>query len=228
MEILVIAVIAGLAVLVVCYFLFSGNTSPYMRQVPRKEITDVMDREYVETYGKVIPIGKTLIAPLSGLECVYYCVEIWKGDPNYNNRSKGFSIGGFAVTKGTGYTRARVLVREHSEEPFYIEHNGAKAAVSDPLQVLDKYKMIYESGLFDNPSPNVLAYLQSNNVDYKTIFGIDMALFCYEWIIPAGCFITLKGKGYWKDADKAGLPSNTNRVLSITKGDKKYIYVGFL
>lgn len=199
-----------------------------MRQVPRKDIAEVKEREYVETYGKVIPIGNTLLAPLSGLECVYYRVEIWNGDPYYNNRSKTVSVAGFSVTKGNYSSNATILLKEHAEEPFYIEHNGLKATISGALKLLDNRKMIYESDLFENPSPDMLAYLRRHEIDDKTIFGTNRMLVCYEWIIPVGSVITLKGQGNWIDADKAGFTVHDTKVLSVNEGDKRYVYVDFL
>lgn len=227
MQILIFSVIA-ITVLFLVYYFMKQSTSPYMKQVPRKNIADVKDREYVITNGKVIPVDKTLIAPLSGLECVYYHIEIWNGDPYYKNRSVSVSIGGFSVSKGNYGNNVSMLLKEHAEEPFYIEHNGARATVSDPLKLSDKHKMVYESGLFENPSANMLVYLQRHEIDDKAIFGTNRTLFCCEWIIPAGSFITLKGQGQWVDDVKAGVTVSGNRVLSINKGDKKYIYVDFL
>lgn len=198
-----------------------------MRQVSRKEITDVQEREYVQTYGKVIPTGKTLIAPLSGLECVYYYVEVWNGIPG-NYRSVTFSLGGLSISKDTYGKSAKAILKEHSEEPFYIESNGAKAIVSDALRLPDNRKMVYESGLFDSQSPNMLAYFERYGINPKTILGTNTALVCYEWIIPVGAFITLKGQGYWVGTEANERPLNDNRVLRISKGDKKYIYVDYL
>ena len=205
----VILLLLGTAILIMLLF-FTGKARIRRKlgKAPIKKISEFKSGETAKIKGKVKIIGDPVIAPLSKRKCAYYHVVVEKKVYNRRNINwktiinKEFS-GTFVIKDGNEYA--------------YIDRGNIKSYI-----MLDRN---YTSGLSKDAHPVLEAYLNSHGYDTKGVFGLNNTFRYKEGILENGESIAVLGKGKWKDAKEAGLPSDYKNILVISQEKGEYVYL---
>jgi len=155
---------------------------PYrkMREV-RKHVTipiSVINGGKVEIRGWVRPVrGSLLISPLSRNPCIYYHVVVEK-NISTRNGSKWITV----YSKGDSLDL--ILADNTGSVPVHpsgAEFNGAE-------------EIHYETSMFQKPGPNLMAFLEREEIRHKGIFGLMRDTMRYtEYYMPGGGYLYVLG-----------------------------------
>jgi hypothetical protein len=141
-----------------------------------------------------------LVAPLSGRECAWYCVEV-------------------QVKRGGKNSRWETIIKEENKSGFVIR-DADKVAFIDDTNV--KRHIVqdvhYSSGFLNDPSNKLAAYLKKHGYKSENFLGFNKSIRYHEGVLEKSETIVVLGKGEWHPGFKLGLPHDYGDVLAITSG----------
>lgn len=127
--------------------------------------------------GKAFKHKKTIIAPLSGRECLFYQIVIQqRKDDKWVNIVKDEAHVDFLVQDG--------------KRAAYIIAKNIKGYLVKDLEL--------KSGFFNPASAKMIKYLKSKGKSHTHFLGIAKKMRYYEGIIHIGETVAVKGKGEWE------------------------------
>lgn len=176
--------IVGLLFLLFWWFNKDNRLKRELKKAKGIRISDFKEGAYAKIVGKSMSTGETLIAPLSGRECVYYqiTVEVERGDDD-----------GFSWEKLFTENKAIDFLVSQSGETAYIEaKNVTGFLVKDAKE---------RSGVFNGATGKMKALLQRHGEKSKGFLGINKSLRYKEGIVEVGEAIAVMGKGNWTRAE---------------------------
>ena len=179
-----------------------------LRKAPQKQISEITDGEIVKFIGTVESIDEPLLSPLSNRKCTYYSIIIeQKVSSGKNSHWKTL------VKK----KRSNKFVIRDKEHHAIINTKNIKSHI-----VVDRE---YSSGFLNDVDPRLEAYLLEHNIKSETAFGFNKTLRYREGVLELGEKIAVLGKGKWENGSDFELPSEIEKVLSVSPGEKDFIYL---
>jgi hypothetical protein len=162
----------------------------------------------VEITGKAAPWEKTLKAPLTGEDCVYfkYVIEEYRGGKNSR-----------WVTVGHGAERTGFFIEDDTGRVL-VEPRGAEIDVADDFE--------YESGAKTDPPPKVLEFLEKNGIGHEGFFGGNKLMRFTEYHIAPGDVLYVMGTAGDNPHVEEGSALRNDADIMIQKGSfDKFFYI---
>ncbi len=218
MDNLLLAVRSGnpaLFILVLILALIVGGVSYYfskgarikraIARIPKKNIRDVTNGDYVRLTGRISAIGEIIQAPLSGRECVYYSV---------------------IVEEKYGRQRWRKIAEEEVMADVILQDGDHYAVViSDHPKAYLIADQEYTSGFLDEPDDIQKAFLEEHGIDLKTILGFNRNLRYQEGILEPGEQVIVTGVCNWKPTSFQELKIPAEDILIVKTRKEQEVYI---
>jgi hypothetical protein len=170
------AIIGGTGTVLRVFFSDRAKAKRAIKRAKRKNIADVQDGEIVKIRGTLRYAGSTVVAPISGRQCVAFNVMV--------EQSQG--------------KRTPIRFTEDDCTTFLLEDATGKALVSPTLARLvvstDAHR---RSGVFEDPTPQMITLLDDHGVDYKGIFLNNETRYV-EGILEEGETVAVLGLAHWE------------------------------
>jgi len=210
---IILGICIGLTLVAVLIFLtWWLRNNPRNKRLLQKakslRIADVENGEYAKISGNVAPFGETLIAPLSGRECVYYKVTV--------------EVGRAAMMEGD-FSYAPLISETESVVFLLEQENDSAHIVLENYDSLIKNDFGYESDPTQEATPKLEAFLEKYGEQSKDANGYSKTLRYREAILEIGEEVAIKGVGFWEeDKNKTkkliltGDASDNNKQLIIS------------
>ncbi len=175
----IILAVAGLIAFLFWWFSADQKARRAMRSTPRRTIREVIEGERARIVGRA-HVATPVRAPLSGRQCGYWRVVVQE------YRSRGRS--GSWVT----------VVDEHEGVDFVVHDDSGKALVKTAHvhAVLEKDAK-YGSGMFNSPTPELEAFLDSRGISSKGLLFNKRMRF-REGVVEHGELVAVVGVGRWE------------------------------
>lgn len=155
-----------------------------LKKSPSKPIHSVKDKEYVRLHGKAEVAGETLIAPISGKECVYYHVKV--------TVEKNYAYSNFL----TLFSSPKVLIDELKCSDFYLNAQGERALINiDHRKSLLVHLEREDSRSTTNRSRRIEELLRRHR---KDSYRLSSRLQCEEAILVPNENVVVKGIAKWE------------------------------
>jgi hypothetical protein len=155
----------------------------YARKGRLYSVAQFPDGKYGRVVGDVAPIGDPLIAPVSGLPCVFYILRV--SDP-------------FVRHRGTG--DPETIARGSSDAAFFLD-DGTGRALVDPRGAIGFLDSPVATGTCERPPRALWDLVQQAG---QTML---MRHVYAEWAIPVGARVSVVGGGMREpDPDAAPAP----------------------
>lgn len=173
--------------LAIIYFYNSNQQSYSIKKMIRKrkakDMKDVLDGEEVRIKGKIVFVGKTLLAPLSQRKCVYYQVLV-----NDSSAQKEILKNHLHLSE----TRATDIVL--FDGLHYAIINKQK------LQAHVLFDHSQSSGFWQITSEELVAFLKRKVGRTKDYVGWSLDLFAEESVLEEGETVEVLGTAKWKSS----------------------------
>lgn len=178
-----------------------------MANIKELKISEVLNGEYVKVRGKVYFAGKTLKAPLSGRECVYYHVKV-------EERSRSSKS-----------NRTYTIIDEEKLASVVIENDNQYAYI-DPRLVRSYVlkDMNYSSGFLNDATEDLKNYLKKHGREPEDVFGFNRSLSYEEGVLEKDEEVIIIGKANWRRASDLRLNIPQKSVLVISADNKEPAY----
>ncbi len=166
-----------------------------LQKTVEKKISSFQNGESAKVVGTIKFIGKPLIAPLSGRQCVYYHV---------------------LVEENTGKDNWKTLIEEEIAGNVIIKDGNHYAVVETGMvksYLVDDKK--YKSGFLNDATETLTEYLLKHNCKSIGFFGMNKTIRYKEGILEEGEIIAVAGKGTWKRRSEIKLEIPIERILVI-------------
>ena len=202
----------GLVVVVVIwmvssYFSRKAVVKRNLRLADGKRIGSFINGEHGKITGKVSAVGKTLKAPLSKRDCVYYHVIVQE------YRSGGKSGHWYTIIDDVG---AGDIVMTDGRHYAVVEVTRAKAYI-----VTDQN---YSSGMFNDATPELEEFLAKHGYDSTTFLGFNRKLRYLEGVLEHDEKFAVCGIGYWRASVPLQIEVPLQRVLVIQADERESVY----
>ncbi|MEL1244479.1 hypothetical protein AAEO56_09420 [Flavobacterium sp. DGU11] len=202
-EFAIIFGIMTIAVIIGSFFTRKAMIRRKLKKAPLRSLSDFKHGETAKITGRVEFIDEPLEAPLSGRECVWYCVHIMQ--------SSGKSSSTLIETED----KCRFVLRD-GDKVAYINDSNIKKYIE-----MDKK---YRSGTFEDAAPKLEAYLKKHDKKSQGFLGLNKTMHYYEGVLEKNEAVAVLGKGEWCDAESLGLPREYGMVLAITTPNDNPVY----
>ncbi|MEZ5003426.1 MAG: hypothetical protein R2730_10375 [Chitinophagales bacterium] len=178
-----------------------------MRNAPFKRIEHVTDGETVTIAGNVVFYKRSIKAPLSSRECVYYHVTVER------LKSSGKSS---KWVKEIDEASAVNFLIDDGEQLALVEAN----AIEGFLEMDRKYK----SGSFNDASQALESFLQKYNIKSTTTFGFNKKMRYKEGALEKHEYCIICGTCYWEKAKDYEIDGPEDiLIIKATKEQPVYI-----
>lgn len=170
-----------------------------LKKAPGRHIADCLEGETARVKGVVQYAGNTLTAPLSKRKCAYYYVIVEE-----------------AGSKGSWHER----IREEKAADIVLRDGNSYAYIDKKMlqsYVVDDYKM--ESGTWNDPTPQLEAYLKDHDQKSTGLLGFNRSLRYKEGVLEQGEIVAVAGKVSWKRKAELKLDLPVERVLVVGPTD---------
>jgi hypothetical protein len=203
-------IVAVLIAILIYNFFFSkaAVVKRNLREANGKKISAFQNDEVAKVIGEIKYVGKTLTAPLSGRQCVYYYI---------------------LVERLKGHTRTVAwedLIEEEVAGDVVIKDGNNYAVIETRLVkshlVSDRN---YSSGLFNAATEELKKYLAKHGHADENFFGLDKQLRYKEGILEEGEMLAVVGKGKWVTKNQIKLKIPADKVLLISADNEEPVYL---
>ncbi|HTF03895.1 MAG TPA: hypothetical protein VK826_07715 [Bacteroidia bacterium] len=179
-----------------------------LKNVQPKKIGDFKSGEVGKIKGQIVFAGRTIIAPLSGRECVYYHIEV-------EERNSG------------GKNSRWLPVIDEKKKADVVLFDGENYAV-----VVDRKAQTYifpdasfTSGSFDDALPEMEKYLETHKKKSTGILGFNKTMRYTEGILEEDEWCAVAGQGRWVTPGKVRLKLPVERVLLISSAPNVEVFL---
>ncbi len=167
-----IALVAGL-IFMTWWFQNNPREKRRLQKEKSLRIADFENREYAKITGKVAPLEQTLIAPLSGRECVYYKVTV--------------EIGRAAMpTMGANFTYTSIISETKSVDFLLEQRNDSVHIIFEHYDDFITKDFGYKSDPTRDAIPKLEAFLKKYGQQSKDATGYNKTLRYREAILEIG------------------------------------------
>jgi len=196
---------------VASYFLFFSREAlvhRVIRKTPQKKISEVKEGENVRIKGKVVYLGRTMLAPLSKRKCVYYHVTV----KDSSSRKEVFKN---HINLDEEYTEDVVVF----DGEYYAVINTNNVASN-----ITKDENFY-SGFWNITSPELKAFLKKHGERETDYVGWSLDLYAREGILEEGETLTVAGKATWRKTSDFDFKIPGLKVLYINPLNEDRVYL---
>jgi len=188
----VLALVAGGASLVYSVYRLASRQTRRLRRAKIWPIGELPEDTIGRLIGTVRPVGRTLSAPLTGRECVYYLVTV---------DALGWSQGGQMVDD---------ILREEKAVEFVLEDGSSRVLVEPEGAVFDRRKGAYRNDAGGRLGKRERAFLAVHGERYRGTMSF------HELIVEVGATICVAGAGI-REVDPDAEPSGDYRAAAPTR-----------
>ena len=177
-------------------------------KTPAKKISEVKEGENVRIKGKVVYLGKTMLAPLSKRKCVYYHVTV--KDSSHSKEIFKNHIN---------------LDEEYTEDVVVFDgENYAVINTNNVVSHIAKDENFY-SGFWNISTPELKAFLKKHGERETNYVGWSLDLYASEGILEEGETLTVAGKATWRKTSEFDFKIPGAMVLYINPLNENGVYL---
>ena len=185
------------------YFSENKKIIRILKKIPVNNMSFVKNDEQVKLVGVIDSADTVLIAPISGIECVYYRVKVSE------NRSGNSSLSG---SKVDSEKRVNLIIKQGNNSIIVNTQYANFASVT---------KREYSSGLFENATKSMESFLNSHNEKSTNFLGFNKNLSYEEWILKRNDTVSVSGSGKW---ERRTSESSNEKYFTMTISKDHPIY----
>ncbi len=209
-SILLVLFMAAVAGVALYHLVFSKKARIHRRisKVKKKNIGDIRDGEIARVKGKVVYAGKTLIAPLSGRECVYFHITV-KDSSSRHDLTKNY-----------------VNIDEEWASDVVL-YDGENYALLD-TRLVQAYIIQDESqlsGFWNFTSEELENFLVSRGMKASDGMGWSLDLRASEGVLEEGELVNVLGLARWRKTSDFKLKLSCEKILYLEPVDAQGIYL---
>ena len=169
--------ICGFGIVIFLWGLYSFKKKRLIESIPTSKIRSLA-MGFVEIYGEVVPMNKTLKSPFTFLPCVYYQYTVEE------LRSSGKNTHWVTIKKGRDYS---LFYLRDETGSVMVDPIGAKIDIPIDNQ--------FSSGTFKEPPAGVRQFLINNNLSHKgRLLGFNKTMRYKEKFIAPGDYLYIMGE----------------------------------
>ncbi len=162
----------------------------------------------VEIFGKAVPAkGHILKDPVFGKECVYY----------------NYAIEEFGGKDRRGW----VAIKKGEERPHFFLKDNTGLVLIDPKGAIIEIQRDFEwkPTIRGDPPPHVKKYFQENNIEYKTVGGLNRSLRIKECFIKPGEELYVMGMAGDNPFVEEAMAQHSIEDVMIQRGEGDYYFI---
>lgn len=193
------------------YYLFfrkKARVHAAISNTPAKKISEVQEGESVSIQGKVVYLGKTMLAPLSKRKCVYCHVTV------KDSSSPGET---FRNNIDIDVEYAEDVVIFDGENYAVINMQNTVSSIS-----MDEY---FYSGFWNIASLELRAFLKAHGERETDYVGWSLDLIAKEGVVEEGEILSVAGKASWRKTYEFDFKIPGTKVLYISPLDDRGVYM---
>lgn len=204
-------IIGFIIIAILTHYFFFGKKSVVhsaIRRTKGRKISDVKDGDDVTITGKIVYAGRTITAPLSKRECVYYHVKV-KDSSHYTDTFKNYI--------DIEEEKAGDVVIFDGEHYAIINTKGVSAYVIKDEE--------FYSGFWSKTIPEVKAFLARHGERQTDFIGGSLDLRAQEGVVEEGEKLTVAGKATWRNPLDFHLKLAAKKILYIEPAGEYGVYM---
>ena len=188
-------IIAALIVVILLISLFSfffneeARTKRALKQTPVSSFTTFKDGQIGKIVGQVILKDKALISPLTQQECAGYHVIVQEERESTHKDADGDE---HTSTEWHTIIEEKLIsdfLLKNAEGIALVRSRGNNTAINKEHQ--------FKSGIFNDSTPTLEAFLNKHGEKSTTFFGNNKTLRYVEGLLEEGEKVAVLGKGKW-------------------------------
>lgn len=193
------------------YYLFfrkKARVHAVISNTPAKKIGDVKEGENVTIRGKVVYLGKTMLAPLSKRKCVYCHVTVKDSSSHRETFRNNIDID----------------VESAEDVVIFDGENYAVINVQKTVSSISKDEYFY-SGFWNIASLELRAFLKAHGERETDYVGWSLDLIAKEGVVEEGESLSVAGKASWRKTYEFDFKIPGTKVLYISPLGERGVYM---
>lgn len=192
------------------YFFFRREAIIHsaISKTPARKISEALEGESVRISGKIVYLGRTMLAPLSKRKCVYYHVTV-KDNSSHKEILKNY------IDIDEEYAED-VVIFDGENYAMINTHTVASDIVKDEN---------FYSGFWNIATPELKEFLKKHGERQTDYVGWSLDLVGKEGILEEGETLTVAGKATWRRSTEFNLKMPSARILYINPLNEHGVYL---